>query len=104
MEDKELPFVGIGMIHSLNHGNFKALLDFRIDSGDIALENHLKTCAKNATYISKITQNELLDCIRETFQKAIIEDIHHQSEISSSYFGIQADEVSDSSNTEQLGI
>ena len=35
---------------SSNQGNFKALLDLRIDA-DIALDQHLKTCAKYATYI-----------------------------------------------------
>ena len=38
---------------SPNQGNFKALLDLRIDAGDIALDQHLKTCAKYATYIKK---------------------------------------------------
>ena len=30
---------------SPNQGNFKALIDLRIDAGDIALNQHLKTCA-----------------------------------------------------------
>ena len=30
--------------------NFQVLLNFRIDSGDKMLENHFKTCPKNATY------------------------------------------------------
>lgn len=30
-------------------GNFKALLDFRMDSGDMVLKNYLKTAHKNAT-------------------------------------------------------
>ena len=55
-----------------------------------------------------MSQNELLDCIREIFQKCIVNDnsspIYHQSEISCSYYGIQVDEVTDVSNSEQLGI
>ena len=40
-----------------HQGNFKNLLDFRIDAGDIALKEHLETASKNASYISKTTQN-----------------------------------------------
>lgn len=31
-------------------GNFRALLKFRIDSGDEVIRNHIQTCAKNASY------------------------------------------------------
>ena len=37
---------------SQNHGNFLALLNFRIDAGDSVLENHLSTAAQSATYTS----------------------------------------------------
>lgn len=43
-----------------NPGNFYALLKFRCDAGDNILEEHLKGCAKNASYRSKTTQNEVL--------------------------------------------
>ena len=56
---------------SMNMGNFKALLYFRIDAGDSSLQEHLQTCPKNATYISKTTQNQLLDCMREVLQDKI---------------------------------
>ena len=36
-----------------------------MDAGDIYLKEHLETCAKNASYISKATQNDLLECIKE---------------------------------------
>ena len=42
--------------------NFKNLLEFCIDAGDVCLKEHLETCSKNASYISKTTQNELLEC------------------------------------------
>ena len=35
-----------------NHGNFLALLNFRIEAGDTVLGEHLSTAARNATYIS----------------------------------------------------
>ena len=38
---------------SPNHGNFKALLNLRIDFGDVALDEYLRICVKTSTYISK---------------------------------------------------
>ena len=32
----------------------------RVRAGDVGLEEHLKTFAKNASYISKTTQNEVI--------------------------------------------
>ena len=40
-----------------NHGNFRALLDFRVDAGDTLLGQHLTSAARNATYTSSIIQN-----------------------------------------------
>lgn len=42
-----------------NHGNFHALLLFRVQAGDRLLEDHLKTSAGNALY-TKTIQNELI--------------------------------------------
>lgn len=47
-----------------NTGNFKGLLKLCSDLGDITLTEHLTTCAKSASYISKTSQNELLVCIK----------------------------------------
>ena len=44
-----------------NPGNFKALLQFRVDAGDKHLELHMKTASKNATYSSATIQNEIID-------------------------------------------
>ncbi len=38
------------------HSN-KALIQLRIDAGDSALESHLSSCSKRATYMSKTSQN-----------------------------------------------
>ena len=48
-----------------HQGNFRSLLDFHIDAGDKVLEEHLAKDPKNASYISKTTQNELLDCVKK---------------------------------------
>ena len=87
---------------SFNKGNFKALLNFRIDAGDKVLESHLETCARNAKYTSKTTQNNFLLCIKEFIQQHIIREVNSQP--AGPYFSIQCDEVTDSSNWEQLGI
>ena len=83
-------------------GNFKALLKLCSESGDTVLQEHLKTCAGNAKYTSKTAQNELLFCIKDFILEHIVTEINTQPH--RLYFGIQADEVTDSSNAEQLGI
>jgi hypothetical protein len=37
---------------AVNDGNFRVLLRFRIDAGDLALKEHLESCVRNSTYIS----------------------------------------------------
>jgi len=59
----------------MNCGNFRALVDFWIDSGDTALKKHMETCARNATYVSKTVQNELLECMEQYVQSIIIQQI-----------------------------
>lgn len=87
---------------SFNKGNFKALLKFRVDSGDELMAKHMNECAKHSTYVSKTSQNELLWCVKKIIQDKIIAEIKEQK--FGAYYGIQCDEVSDSSNWEQLGI
>lgn len=82
-----------------NHGNFLALLQFRIQVGDHVLEKHLKTAAGNTLYTSKGIQNELInicgDLIRENILRKIREVV---------FFTVIADEATDASNDEQLAI
>lgn len=87
---------------NINKGTFKELLQFRVDAGDKILEEHLKICAKNATYTSKTSQNDLLFCIKEYIQEKIVKDVNEQ--VIGPYYGFQCDEVTDVSNWEQLGI
>lgn len=82
-----------------NTGNFKALLHFRVDSGDIVLKHHFETAARNATYSSKTIQNELISVIREYISIQIINEVKEGS-----FFTVLADEVADVSVTEQLCI
>ena len=85
-----------------NKGNFHSFLQFRVDSGDIALKEHLETCTRNATYISKTSQNQLLECIKRFIQETFVNEINNHP--FGSHYGIMADEVTDVSNWEQLGL
>jgi len=80
-----------------NEGNFRELLKFRIDSGDDILKNHLQNCPKNASFISKTTQNDLIDCCACVILGKIVNAIKE-----SKYFSILVDETTDISTSEQL--
>ena len=80
-------------------GNFQALLDFRVRSGDQVLADHFKNAPRNATYRSKTTQNELISCCAQILNKKIIKEIKV-----SRFFSILADEVTDCSNKEQMPL
>jgi hypothetical protein len=78
-------------------GNFRALLKFRIDAGDKILENHLLTAGRNATYISKISQNQLINICGDLIVDSIVAGITNAK-----YFTIMCDETTDSSHKEQM--
>ena len=59
---------------SINKGNLKALL-YVISHNNKPLRNHLETCAKNSTYISKRNLNALLECIKNYMEGRIIDKI-----------------------------
>ena len=84
---------------SSGHGNFWALLRFKIGSGDHVLAKHLDKAAKNATYMSADIQNQLLSIIGDHIQGQILSKVAEAV-----YFTIVADEVTDVSNKEQLSI
>lgn len=82
----------------VNEGNFRALLKFRIDAGDVMLKQHLES-SSNATYISKRIQNEIIDLCKEEIQETIINNVKKAK-----YFAIIFDETTDISATEQLSL
>ena len=55
-----------------NHGNFWALLNFRVDSGDTVLGEHLAKAARNATYTSSTIQNQMIDVLADQVRGKII--------------------------------
>ena len=56
-------------------GNFVELLNYRIRGGDKVLEYHLNSCAKNTSYISNFSQNEVINCCGKYIQSILISDI-----------------------------
>lgn len=82
-----------------NEGKFRALLRFRVDAGDKDLEFHLRNSPKNASFLSKTTQNNLIDCCGKVILDSISEELH-----ASKLYSIIADETRDCSSIEQLTI
>lgn len=84
---------------SFEGGNFRALLKFRIDAGDEDLASHIHSSGKNASYISKTTQNEIIECCSEVITEKIVSNIKKAK-----YFTLIADETTDISTKQQLSI
>ena len=84
---------------SVNPGNFKALLQLQIESGDSILWEHFESGPQNAQYYSPTIQNELIAAISEWFQRKIITKVK-----AARFFPVCADEAIDASNKEQLPL
>lgn len=91
------PEVGDYSVQSV--GNFIELLNYRVRGGDKDLEKHMKNCAKNATYISKTSQNQIIECIGEYILDVILKEVRKAK-----YYSIIADEARDCSNKEQMSL
>ena len=87
------------VLGSDNHGNFLALLNFRIEAGDTVLGDHLSTSARNATYISNTVQNQIIHVLSNQVKQTIIQRVQ-----AAKWYTVIADEVTDASNKEQLSI
>ena len=48
---------------------------------DKTLKESIQSCARNATCLSKTTQNDLLRCIKDFIQSEIVSDIQNQTEV-----------------------
>uniref|UniRef100_A0A1X7TQY6 DUF4371 domain-containing protein n=1 Tax=Amphimedon queenslandica TaxID=400682 RepID=A0A1X7TQY6_AMPQE len=82
-----------------NHGNFMALLNFRLDAGDVVLRDHLSKASRIATYTSSVIQNQLMDILSKQVRQHIIDIVEVAK-----WFCITADEVTDVSNKEILSL
>ncbi|GLV45497.1 hypothetical protein CBL_20656, partial [Carabus blaptoides fortunei] len=82
-----------------NEGNFREILKLRIRAGDKILENHLKTTGANDTYISKTTQNSIIECCGQEILDNISEFITQTK-----YYSILFDETTDISTISQMSV
>ena len=82
-----------------NEGNFKALLQFRIDGADSVLQNHLTNTGKNATYKSNTTQNDLIKSAGTVIRNKILDKVSEAK-----FFSLLVDETTDLSKQEQMTI
>ena len=70
------------------HGNFQALLEFRIDSDDVKLKEHHENAPKNATYRSKTIHNEIIETVGNYICSKIIAEVKQTR-----MFSVMADEA-----------
>ena len=77
-------------------GNFIEMINFGIRRGDKTLQNHYDH-RKNASYISALSQNDLIASCGNVILKDIINEIKK-----SKFVSILADECMDASAKEQL--
>ncbi|XP_054278286.1 52 kDa repressor of the inhibitor of the protein kinase-like [Macrosteles quadrilineatus] len=82
-----------------NEGYFRALLRFKVASGDEHLKRHLSTASSRATYISNTTQNDLITCCGEEITDTILSQVKNAK-----YYSVIFDETTDISHTEQLSL
>lgn len=85
---------------SLNEGNFRELLKFRVKSGDSVLQTHLKNTSSMATYISKTIQNYSIECCSKEILNAILFRITK----SNGFYSIIFDETLDISKRSQISL
>lgn len=81
------------------HGNFLALLAFRVDAGDTVLGDHLSSGARNAMYTSSTIQNQIIDILADQVRQKIVDNVKRAR-----WYSVIADEVTDVSNKGQLSL
>ncbi|CAF4564992.1 unnamed protein product [Rotaria sp. Silwood2] len=83
-----------------SQGNFRSLIQFRIEAGDTALEKHLNRCAKNAMYLSPMIQNELITIAACMVRNELLRELIEGDK----FFSIIADETTDVTGLSQLSL
>lgn len=81
-----------------NEGNFRAILRLVV-SHDYQLENAINSMPRNATYLSPVIQNEIVEVCGEMVRDTLIAKIKKAG-----LFSVLADETSDISQLEQFSI
>ncbi|XP_066917208.1 52 kDa repressor of the inhibitor of the protein kinase-like [Clytia hemisphaerica] len=83
-----------------NPGNFLAIIRLLVEQGCPVLKEHIETCAnKNAHYLSKNIQNELLKLIALDIVDQLVSEIKEAK-----VFSVLGDEAMDISTKEQMPI
>ena len=62
----------VGEYSTAGVGNFVEFLQFRVGGRDKVLEQHLRNCSKNAIYISKTSQNDLISCCGQFITELVV--------------------------------
>ena len=78
-----------------NIGNFKAIWNLQVESGDKILQDHLARVGKNATYTSKTIQNKLIEVTENWMCQGILDKVTNPL-----FYSVLADEVDDVSDIE----
>ena len=82
-----------------SHGNFWVLLQFRVAAGDTTLGDHLAHAPRNVTYTSPDVQNQVIDILGDYVREKILRKVREAG-----FFTLEANEVTDCSNMENLSI
>jgi len=80
-------------------GNFRRLLKFRIDAGDLDLRDHITNAPRDACYTSAEIQNDIIQCIEAQLKDKVIARVQQNG-----FYCILADETTDISGVEQLSL
>lgn len=64
-----------GSQQDANHGNFHALLQFRIEAGDNILSEHVAHGSRNAMYTSSVIQNQIIGILAGQIRQKILEKV-----------------------------
>ena len=82
-----------------NPGNFQAILDLIVTSGNNVLEEHFLTTPKNATCRRKTIQNQIMSCCGQFNLQTLVKEIKQAG-----CFSILADETPECANLEQMPV
>lgn len=87
------------MITTISKEFFQAPFEFRIDSDDVKLMEHLENTPRNATYRTKTIQNEIIETVGNYISSKIIAEVKQTR-----MFSVMADGAADTSNKENLSL
>ena len=87
------------MITTISKEFFQAPFEFRIDSDDVKLMEHLENAPRNATYRAKTIQNEIIETVGNYISSKIIAEVKQTR-----MFSVMADGAADISNKENLSL